>query len=172
LATPFYAAEEYHQNYYAKLRRFTKLACMLVLGVGLVARAHAQSKRLLNLDKSGVAVQGYDPVAFFTDGKPVKGNWQFTSSLKGATYYFASAEHKAAFDKEPAKYEPQFGGYCAYGLSKNKLVPIEVDDFQVVNGRLLLQYDKGIRDKFNKDTQGNLKLADANWPGIVSAKGK
>ena len=153
-------------------RRFTKLACMLMLGVGLTAQAHAQSKTLLNLDKNGLAVQGYDPVAFFTDGKPVKGNPQFTSSLKGATYYFASAEHKAAFDKEPAKYEPQFGGYCAYGLSKNKLVPIEVDAFQIVNGRLLLQYDKGIRDKFNKDVPGNLKLADANWPGLVSAKGK
>jgi len=154
------------------LRRFAKLACLLALGVGLAAEAHAQSKSLLNLDKSGVAVQGYDPVAFFTDGKPVKGNPQFTSSLKGATYYFASAEHKAAFDKEPAKYEPQFGGYCAYGVTKGKTVPIEVDAFQVVNGRLLLQYDKGIRDKFNKDTQGNLKLADSNWPALVASKGK
>ena len=154
------------------LRRLTKFACLLVLGVGLAAQAQGQSKALLNLDKSGVAVQGYDPVAFFTDGKPVKGNPQFTSRLKGATYYFASAEHKAAFDKEPAKYEPQFGGYCAYGVSKGKTVPIEVDAFQVVNGRLLLQYDKGIRDKFNKDTQGNLKLADSNWPGLVASKGR
>ncbi|MGB8166727.1 MAG: YHS domain-containing (seleno)protein [Chthoniobacteraceae bacterium] len=154
------------------LSRFTKFACLLALGVGLAGQAHAQSKTLLNLDKAGVAVQGYDPVAFFTDGKPVKGNPQFTSSLKGATYHFASAEHKAAFDKEPAKYEPQFGGYCAYGVTKGKTVPIEVDAFQVVNGRLLLQYDKGIRDKFNKDTQGNLKLADSNWPGLVSSKGK
>jgi YHS domain-containing protein len=154
------------------LHRLTKLTCLLALGIGLASQAHAQTKTLLNLDKSGVAVQGYDPVAFFTDARPVKGNSQFTSNLKGATYRFASAEHKAAFDKEPTKYEPQFGGYCAYGLSKNKLVPIEVDAFQVVNGRLLLQYDKGIRDKFNKDTQGNLKLADSNWPGLVASKGK
>ena len=154
------------------LRRFTKLACFVVLGVGHASQAHAQSKTLLNLDKSGTAVQGYDPVAFFTDGKPVKGNPLISSSQKGATYYFASAEHKAAFEKEPAKYEPQFGGYCAFGLSKNKLISIEVDAFQVVNGRLLLQYDKGIRDKFNKDTQGNLKLADGNWPGLVLSKGK
>ena len=154
------------------LRRVTKLACLFTLGVGLAVQAHAQSKTLLNLDKNGLAVQGYDPVAFFTDGKPVKGNPQFASSLKGATYYFASTEHKAAFDKEPAKYEPQFGGYCAYGVTKGKPVPIEVDAFQVVNGRLLLQYDKGIRDKFNKDTQGNLKLADSNWPGLVASKGK
>jgi YHS domain-containing protein len=140
--------------------------------LGLGHAAHAQTKTLLNLDKSGLAVQGYDPVAFFTDGKPVKGTPQFTSNLKGATYHFASAEHKATFEKDPAKYEPQFGGYCAYGVSKGKTVPIEVDAFQIVDGRLLLQYDKGIRDKFNKGTAGNLKLADSNWPGLVAAKGK
>ena len=154
------------------LRSFVKLTFIALLGLGLGSKAMAQSKTLLNVDKNGVAVQGYDPVGFFTDGKPVKGNAQFASSYKGATYQFSSAEHKAAFDKEPGKYEPQFGGYCAYGVSRNKTVPIEVDAFQIVGGRLLLQYDKGIRDKFNKDTAGNLKLADANWPGLVASKGK
>jgi YHS domain-containing protein len=154
------------------LRRFTKLACLLVLGVGLAAHAHAQSKTLLNLDKNGLAVQGYDVVAYFTDGKPVKGNAQFVSSHAGGTYHFASAEHKAAFDKEPAKYAPQFGGYCAWAVSKNSLAKIEPDAFQIVGGRLLLQYDKDIRDKFNKDTAGNLAKADGNWPGLVAKKGK
>lgn len=145
---------------------------VVVAALALQATSLAEGKTLLNVDKSGVAVQGYDVVAFFTDGKPVKGATQFASSYGGATYYFASAEHKSAFDKEPVKYAPQFGGYCAFGVSKNKLVPIEVDAFQVVNGRLILQYDKSIRDKFNKDTAGNLKLADTNWPGLVSSKGK
>jgi YHS domain-containing protein len=152
------------------IRSLAIFTAAILLGLG--REAHAQSKTLLNLDKSGLAVQGYDPVAFFTDGKPVKGAPQFTSNLKGATYYFASAEHKAAFEKDSAKYEPQFGGYCAYGVSKGKTVPIEVDAFQIVDGRLLLQYDKGIRDKFNKDTASNLKLADSNWPGLVASKGK
>ncbi len=154
------------------IHSIAKFAFAITLFLGIGDAAFAQSKNLINVDRSGVAVQGYDPVAFFTDGKPVKGNPQFTGNLKGATYYFASAEHKAAFDKEPAKYEPQFGGYCAYGVTKGKTVPIEVDAFQVVNGRLLLQYDKGIRDKFNKDIQGNLKLADSKWPGLVTSKGK
>ncbi|MEP6669033.1 MAG: YHS domain-containing (seleno)protein [Chthoniobacter sp.] len=153
-------------------RHLAMFATVVVAAFLFDATALAEGKTLVNVDKAGLAVQGYDVVAFFTDGKPVKGASQFASSYGGANYYFASAEHKSAFDKEPAKYAPQFGGYCAFGASKNKLVSIEVDAFQVVNGRLLLQYDKGIRDKFNKDTAGNLKLADTNWPGLVSSKGK
>lgn len=130
------------------------------------------AKTLQNLDKSGVAIQGYDPVAFFTQNKPVKGNAQFQSNYRSATYYFASAEDKAAFDAAPAKYEPQFGGFCAYGVSKEKLVPIDVQAFQIVNGRLLLQYDLDVKDKFNKDQSANLQKADQNWPGLVEKKGR
>lgn len=132
----------------------------------------AGAKELHNLDQNGVEIQGYDPVAFFTDNRPVKGNSQFQSEYQGAKYYFASAEHKASFDKEPAKYEPQFGGYCAYGASRGKTAPIKIEAWQIVNGRLLMQYDLDIKDKFNKDTQGNLQKADQNWPGIVEKYGK
>lgn len=146
---------------------FAKLALLFVLSFGLASQLHAQTR---NLEKSGRALQGYDPVAFFTEGKPVKGDPNISSKLNGAVYYFATAEHKAAFDKNPAKYEPQFGGYCAYGVSKGDLVKIEVDAFQIVGGRLLLQYNKGIRDKFNKDPGGNLKAADTNWPSVSKKK--
>jgi YHS domain-containing protein len=149
-----------------------KQLSILCLVVGLTLSASAQTKTLLNLDKEGVAIQGYDPVAFFTDSKPVKGKPEFVAKKDGAVYLFASKEHRDLFLKEPAKYEPQFGGYCAYGLSKNKLAPVEVDAFQIVGGRLLMQYSKGIRDDFNKDTKGNLSKADSNWPGLVSTKGK
>jgi YHS domain-containing protein len=132
----------------------------------------AQTKPLLNLDKHSLAIQGYDPVAFFTDNKPVKGKAELKSTRSGATYYFASAEHKAAFDKDPAKYEPAFGGYCAYGVSRNKLVEIDPNAFQIMDGRLLLQYSKGVRDDFNKDPRGNLSKANTNWPDLVNKKGK
>jgi YHS domain-containing protein len=132
----------------------------------------AQSKTLLNLDDSGVAIQGYDPVAFFTDHKPVKGDPKFVIKRDGAIYFFASKEHQALFRANPAQYEPDFGGYCAYGVSRNKLVEIDVDAFQIVDGKLLLQYSKGVRDDFNKDMQGNLAKARANWPGLVAKKGK
>jgi len=150
------------------MRKLGSLLLFLCLATPLLA----QTKTLLNLDKTGVAIQGYDPVAFFTDHKPVKGKDEFATRRDGASYLFASKEHKELFDQEPAKYEPVFGGYCAYGVSRNKLVEIDVDAFQIVNGRLLLQYSKSIRDDFNKDTKGNLAKAEANWPGLLEKKGK
>ena len=148
-----------------------KFACILTFVV-MATPLLAQTKALLNLDRNGLALQGYDPVAFFTQNKPVKGKPEFKAAYQDATYYFASAENKGLFDKEPAKYEPAFGGYCAFGVSRNKLVEIDPDAFQVVDGRLLLQYSKSVRDNFNKDTQGNLTKANANWPGLVEKKGK
>lgn len=149
-----------------------KMLLLFSLALGLALPVLAQTKTLVNLDKSGVAIQGYDPVAFFTDNKPVKGKPEFASKHDGAVYFFASQEHKDLFDKDAAKYEPAYGGYCAYGVSKNKLVKIDVDAFQIVNGRLLLQYSKGVRDDFNKEREGNLAKAEQNWPGLVDNKGK
>lgn len=132
----------------------------------------AQTKTLLNLDKTGLALQGYDPVAFFTEGKPVKGKPEFPARHNGALYYFASKEHRDLFKADAAKYEPTFGGYCAFGVSRNKLVGIDVEAFQIVDGRLLLQYSKGVRDEFNKDTKGNLAKANSQWPALVASKGQ
>jgi YHS domain-containing protein len=131
-----------------------------------------QTKSLQNLEKNNLAIQGYDPVAFFTDNKPVKGKPEFKSTRGEAVYLFASADHKALFDKEPEKYEPVFGGFCAYGVSRNKLVEIDPEAFQILDGHLLLQYSKGVRTDFNKDPQGNLGKAKGNWPGLVEKKGK
>src|SRR5689334_14927143 len=104
-----------------------KKLSLLFLSLGLALPAFAQGKMLLNLDKTGVAIQGYDPVAFFTDNRPVKGRPEFSAHHNGASYYFASKQHLDLFKSEPAKYEPAFGGYCAFGVSRNKLVEIDVD---------------------------------------------
>jgi YHS domain-containing protein len=146
------------------------LGILLILAT--LALPASAAKILQNIDDNGLGLQGYDPVAFFTDGKPVKGNPQFTSVYHGARYQFASADHKKAFDSDPSKYEPQFGGYCAWGVKKNALYPVKIDAFHIVNDRLLMQYDFSTREQFNKDTQGNLKRADENWPGLVETKGK
>jgi YHS domain-containing protein len=148
-----------------------KTLSLILLAVGLALPAFAQGKALLNLDKSGIAIQGYDPVAFLTEHPPGNGAPQFLFKQDGAIYFFASKEHQDLFKENPAKYEPEFGGYCAYGVSRNKLVEIDIDAFQIVNERLLLQYSKGVRDDFNKDSKGNLAKADANWPGLVAKKG-
>ena len=132
----------------------------------------AAEKRLVNVDKNGIAIQGYDPVAYFTDGRPVKGDGKFVSEYNGAKYQFASADHKTLFDKEPAKYEPTFGGFCAYGASENHKAPIKVEAWQIRGGRLILNYDLEVRDLFNQDPEGNLHKAESNWPGLVEKYGK
>jgi YHS domain-containing protein len=143
-----------------------------VLTAAMALNAWAGDKSLLNLDKAGVAIQGYDPVAFFTDSKPVKGKPEFVARHAGATYLFATKEHRDLFRADPAKYEPAFGGYCAFGVSRNRLIEVDVDAFQIVEGKLLLQYSKGVRADFNQDPKGNLTKANANWPGLVEKKGK
>ena len=138
-----------------------------ILGT-LAALAHAGEA--LNIDKSGLALQGYDPVGYFTDGKPVKGSPEFTATYKGAKYQFASAEHRDTFNQSPAKYEPQFGGFCGYAASINKLAPIEVDKFQVLRDRLILQHNEKAWKLWHQDVEGNLKKADANWPTLSQQK--
>ena len=149
------------------MKKALSVVFVLVSMAGLAA-----GKQLLNLDSNGIGIQGYDPVAFFTEHKPVKGSPQFQSDYNGAKYWFASADDKTAFDKEPARYEPQFGGYCAYGASQGHRAPVKIEAWQIVNGRLLMQYDLDVKTKFNKDQQGTLKKADQNWPGIVDKYGK
>lgn len=150
-------------------RRFILVS---LLALFTAAASFAADKSLLNLDREGLAIQGYDPVAFFTVKAPIKGSPEFVSQFHGATYRFHSAKNKAAFDADPAKYEPRFGGFCAFGVSKGKLVEIDVNAFQIVDGTLLLQYSPGVRDEFNQDSAGNLKKAEANWPKLVEKKGK
>lgn len=139
---------------------------------GLVARNGTLLKTLVNVDASGVALQGYDPVAYFTEGKPVMGSPELLAVYNGATYHFASAEHKDTFEQDPAKYEPQFGGYCGYAASIKKISPINPHIFQIIDGRLVLQHTQKAYDLFNKDAYASLMRADRNWPGLVQKHGK
>ena len=144
----------------------------LILGAVLALSYSLEAKTLVNVDRNGVGIRGYDPVAYFKDGKAEKGLPQFTSSAGGVTYLFASTEDKAEFDANPLKYVPQFGGYCAYGVSRGSLVEIDPSAFQIVNGQLLLQYSKGIMEKFNRNQSISLQKAESNWPILVEKKGK
>jgi YHS domain-containing protein len=148
-----------------KRRLLTLFACLLFTG-------SIWAKDLLNTTWTGSAVKGYDPVAYFTDNKAIEGKSDFQSQLNGATYYFVSKEHKDLFDANPEKYLPQFGGYCAYGVSINKTVNIDPTAFQIIDGKLYLQYSKDILNKFNQDPSGNLQKAQANWPNLVETQGK
>ena len=142
---------------------------LVIAAIGAFATM-AHAGEVANIDKKGLALQGYDPVGYFTDGKPVKGSPEFATTYKSATYQFASAEHKALFDNSPAKYEPQFGGFCGYAASINKLAPIEVEYFQVLHDRLVLQHNEKAWKLWHQDVEGNLKKADANWPALSKQK--
>jgi YHS domain-containing protein len=107
-------------------------------------------------------LKGYDAVAYFKQGKPIKGNPEIKSSYQGATYLFASAEDKADFDKDPAKYAPQYGGFCAYGVSVGVLADIEGPDGFVYRGKLYVCGNEDAGKDFNTDVDSNIEKADAN----------
>lgn len=125
-----------------------------------------------NVNADGVILDGYDAVAFFTDHKPVQGDHQYSATYAGATYYFASKEHLDVFNANPEKYKPQFGGWCAYAVSLGRVAPIDVNTFSIVNDRLVLQHNQRAVNGWNKDVQGNLRLADTYWPKVADGKGK
>ena len=118
--------------------------------------------------ESGVAIKGFDPVAYFTDSAPVAGSGDYQSEWNGATWQFASAENKATFDADPAAYAPQYGGYCAYAVSKGKTAPIDPAAWTIHEDKLYLNFSEEVRNIWREDVPGNISLADANWPGVLN----
>jgi YHS domain-containing protein len=117
--------------------------------------------------RTDTAILGYDTVAYFTDGKPVKGQDAFVTEWMGAKWKFASQAHLDLFKASPEKYAPQYGGYCAYGVSQDNLVSIEPDKFKVEGGKLYLNYDAGVQATWLKDVSGYIKQADAKFPALL-----
>ena len=149
-----------------------KIFVIIILSVfinrGIDAQITLRTKGF-NLDK-GLAIQGYDPVAYFTQNKAVKGNKQFAALTEGVTYYFSNSANKDLFIKDYKKYEPQYGGWCAYAMgATNEKVEIDPETFKIVNGKLFLFYHSWVNNtlnKWNKD-EANLKaMADKNWMTI------
>ncbi|MBD0259915.1 MAG: YHS domain-containing protein [Cytophagales bacterium] len=151
----------------------------LLMGSALLTPASAQTepdhrKKQFNLE-SGLALQGYDPVAYFTQHKAVKGTAAYAYSHQGVTYRFASAGHLEAFKANPARYEPAYGGWCAYAMgATGEKVEIDPETFKITDGRLNLFYNKFFNNtlpKWNKD-EANLKgKADASWSKFYKPAG-
>jgi glc operon protein GlcG len=138
---------------------------------GTSTAVSASGRQLVNVNTEGVALDGHDPVAFHTENRPVKGRPALASRFGGATYWFASAANRSAFDADPARYEPAYGGYCGYAASIQRISPVDVRFFQVLDGRLVLQHNQKALDLWNADVRGNLAKADANWPGLLERNG-
>lgn len=120
-------------------------------------------------ETSGIAVNGYDMVAFFTDSTPVKGNKYFSYQWKGVFWLFATKQHLNLFSEDPGKYAPQFGGYCAYGMSEGHKAPTQVDTWTIIDGKLYFNYNKDVKELWNKHTAEKIQKAEENWP-ILKAK--
>lgn len=145
-----------------------KLVLLVLILISGVSFAQNDAKRIeqYNLENK-VAIQGYDPVGYFTQGKAIKGKKEFTTSYQGVVYKFLSSENKEAFLKNPSKYEPQYGGWCAYAMgSAGEKVEINPETFKIFDGKLYLFYNAYFNNtlkSWNKD-QTNLKTkADSNW---------
>ena len=149
-----------------------KILAMLLTSIFLIGNTDAQialRTKEFNLEK-GLAIQGFDPVAYFTQNKAVKGAKQFAALAEGVTYYFSTAANKELFIKDYKKYEPQYGGWCAYAMgATNEKVEIDPETFKFINGKLFLFYHTCVNNtlnKWNKD-EANLKAnADKNWAKI------
>lgn len=114
-----------------------------------------------------VAIEGTDPVAYFKQGRAVKGSGDFTHKWNGATWRFASQANRDAFAAAPQQYAPQFGGYCAWAVSQGYTASIDPEAWSIVDGKLYLNYSKGVQTQWKQDIPGNIAKAEANWPGIA-----
>lgn len=115
----------------------------------------------------GLAVHGFDVVSYFSKGKPLQGNAKFAVVHKDATYRFASQDNLETFKANPAKYEPAYGGYCAYGVAVGAKFDGDPRFWKIVDGKLYLNLSRDIQQAWNKDIPGNIKKAEANWPKLA-----
>lgn len=139
------------------------LSVIVALFVSLVGTAMAAKPEI----NGSTAIKGYDPVAYFTTGSPTEGNKSITHKWKGAEWRFASTANRDKFVKEPEKYAPQFGGYCAWAVSEGKTASINPKSWKIVNGKLYLNYSSRIQKRWEKDIPGHISKAEANWPKVL-----
>ena len=144
----------------------TRLLAAAFLAVALMAAAATVWADGVVYAPSGTAIHGYDPVAYFTGGKPVEGTSEITHQWMGATWRFASAGHREAFAREPAKYAPQYGGYCSWAASQGYTASTDPEAWSIVGGKLYLNYSKGIQNRWKKNAAENIAAGDRNWPAI------
>jgi YHS domain-containing protein len=131
-----------------------------------VAGADVNTTHGLTLEGPGLALRGYDPVAYFTEGKPVVGNATYTATYNNATYRFASEAHLKTFKASPAQYVPQYGGFCAFGVGVGAKFDGDPALWKIEDDNLYLNLSPDIQEQWEKDISGYITKADTNWPVI------
>ena len=156
------------------LIRFLSITILLTFFTASVSAADPVNtldrSGLWGYEPSGIAVRGYDAVAYFTLGKPTEGKEAFETQWNGATWHFASQQHLDMFVANPEKYAPQYGGYCAYGVAVGNLVKIEVDLWDIVDGKPYLNYNEDLQKKWRADIPGFIAEADGKFNRLLIDK--
>ena len=146
-------------------RRAVTVALLLLC---IVATPTLAAKSKINTTLLGnLAVDGYDPVAYFTEGAPTKGSRKFTLEWQGANWRFASQESLDAFRSEPERYAPAYGGYCAWAVSQGYTAGIDPQAWRIVDGRLFLNYNRKVQKTWEADRANLIEQADRNWPQVL-----
>ena len=149
----------------------TALGMLLFFAIHASAQTVDVRKQQFNLDQSKLAIEGYDPVAYFTSAKAIEGKKEISTVYEGVTYRFATAQNRDAFKASPGKYEPQYGGWCAYAMgAKGEKVEVDPETFKIINGKLYLFYNKYFNNtlkSWNKDEAHLKGNADKNWEKFI-----
>ncbi|NVK17724.1 MAG: YHS domain-containing protein [Methylocystaceae bacterium] len=158
------------------MKIFKKLSTASILWLGLIIAggaaftpaAMAGTDPIYTSFLSNVAVQGHDVVAYFKQGKPVKGSDKFSTEYQGADFHFSSAENLAAFKNDPKAYAPQYGGYCAWAVAEGYTAKGDANYWAIVDKKLYLNYNADVKATWSTDIPGFIKKADENWPKLLN----
>jgi hypothetical protein len=149
------------------MRKLAIRAAMALVAVAVLAACQkAGGVAPVNMTAEGVAIKGYDPVAYFLDGMPVKGSEEFQYAWMGARWLFKDAGHRDLFASDPERYAPRYGGYCAYAVSRGTTADIDPEAWSIVDGKLYLNLNGDVQEIWSRDIPGNIRKADANWPAL------
>ncbi len=143
-----------------------KRMSILLMFLLLTPLAWAEKPRVFSSGEG--AIRGYDPVAYFVQGEPVKGEASFHVRYQDASWYFSSEKNRDLFSQNPEKYAPQYGGYCAWAVSQGYTASIDPSAWTLHEGKLYLNYSKGVREDWLEDVPGNIRKADNNWPKVLN----
>ena len=145
-----------------------KQPLLVVLLLGSLCTAWAAETRSINATWIGkVAIHGYDPVAYFDQGRPIQGEKALAAEWRGASWRFASATHRETFLKDPERYAPQYGGYCAWAMTRGEFADVDPTAWRIVSGKLFLNYDAAVQKKWERDVPGHILAADRRWAGLA-----
>jgi hypothetical protein len=151
------------------MTRWLHASLTLFVGLGIVGALtlRGQTPGSWNA-RNGLALHGYDAVAYFDEGRAVEGRSECTFVWEGIMWRFSAPERRDRFAANPATFAPQFGGFCAYGVSRGYAVDVDPEAFAIVDGRLYLNYSKRVQRLWNEDRPGFIKRAEANWPKVMT----